>query len=166
VRHHAATFRFERLAPRIEGDFIASRLLRTRYRVCVSPGYLAEAPRLVTPSDLSAHRCLVSALPEFRSRWKFQDDSGDTTEISVTGDLATTNAIALRDCAIAAMGPALLADWLVDADLRSGRLVDVFPGYRVTATNFDTGVWIVYPSREWLPKKVRTTIDFFRNHLA
>ena len=31
----------------------------------------------------------------------------------------------------------LLADWLVDADLAAGRLVDLFPQHDVTAANFD-----------------------------
>lgn len=155
-----------RLAPRVEGDVVAARLLATRYHVCASPGYLRGAPPLRAPADLAAHRCLVSALPDYRSRWRFRAADGRVAEVSVTGDLATTNALALRDCALAGMGPALLADWLVGADLAAGRLVDPFPDLRATATEFETGAWIVYPSRAWLPAKVRATIAFLRGHLT
>jgi DNA-binding transcriptional LysR family regulator len=155
-----------RLAPRIEGDFVAARLFRTRYRVCASPEYLAASPPLVAPPDLEAHRCLLSALPEYRSRWRFRAPDGTLSEVPVAGDLATTNALALRDCARAGMGPALLADWLVGADLAGGRLVDPFPGLEVTATDFETSAWLVYPSRSWLPAKVRAVIDLLRAKAA
>jgi DNA-binding transcriptional LysR family regulator len=65
------------------------------------------------------------------------------------------NALALRACALANMGPVLLADWLIDEDVAQGRLIDLFPTYAVTATDFDTAVWLLYASRAHLPKKVR-----------
>jgi len=63
-------------------------------------------------------------------------------------------------------GPALLPDWLIAGDLASGQLVDLFPTYRVAATDFKTAVWLLYPSRSHLPSKVRVTIDFLKQHYA
>lgn len=155
-----------RLAPRVEQDYVAARLLRTRYRVVVSPGYLRHAPALRLPTDLSAHRCLLSALPDYRSRWRFRAPDGTIAEIAVDGDVVTTNALALRDCALAGSGPALLADWLIGDDLAAGRLVDPFPDRQATATDFDTSVWLVYPSRAWVPAKVRAAITVIRDGLS
>lgn len=64
-------------------------------------------------------------------------------------------AIALQQCAMAGMGLALLPHWLIDEDLRAGKLVNVFPDYELTATDFSTAVWLVYPSRAYVPLKVR-----------
>ena len=64
------------------------------------------------------------------------------------------------------LGPALLNDWMVDQELANGQLVDVFPRYAVTATTFDTAAWLVYPSRSYLPGKVRAMIDFLRANLT
>lgn len=153
-----------RLAPRVEGDFIAARLLATRYHVCAAPGYLAAQP-LARPGDLGRHRCLLSALPEYRSRWRFRAADGQVQDVAVAGDLFTTNAVALRQCVLAGMGPALLPDWLIGPDLAAGRLVDPFPAMRATATDFETAAWLVYPSRDWLPNKVRATIAFLRSEL-
>lgn len=63
------------------------------------------------------------------------------------------------------LGPALLADWLIGSDLARGDLVDVFPAYDCTATEFDTAAWVLYPSRSFLPRKVRVAIDFLREKL-
>jgi len=60
----------------------------------------------------------------------------------------------------------LLNDWMVDQELANGQLVDVFPRYAVTATTFDTAAWLVYPSRSYLPGKVRAMIDFLRANLT
>ncbi len=77
-----------------------------------------------------------------------------------------SNALALRDCARAGLGPALLPDWLIDEDLAGRTLVDLFPDWQVTATTFDTAAYVLYPNRAFLPVKVRRTIDFLRRHLV
>ncbi|MDD7909851.1 LysR substrate-binding domain-containing protein [Pseudovibrio exalbescens] len=63
------------------------------------------------------------------------------------------------------MGPALLADWLVDGDLKSGSLVRLFEDHEVTATEFDTAAYALYPSRAYLPAKTRAVLDFLKAHL-
>jgi DNA-binding transcriptional LysR family regulator len=63
------------------------------------------------------------------------------------------------------MGPTLIGQWNIDSDLADGRLIDLFPEYSVTATDFDTAAWIIYPSRSYLPAKVRAFIDFVRERL-
>ncbi len=155
-----------RLGASVSGDVVCAKLTDTRYRVCASPDYLAAAPALRRPADLGAHPCLLFALPDFRDRWRFRDRAGVTQEVAVTGNLVMSNALALRDAARAGLGPALLADWLVDADIAAGRLVDVFPAFAAAATSFDTAAWLVYPSRAYLPNKVRVTIDFLRERLS
>lgn len=82
------------------------------------------------------------------------------------GDVTILNALALRARALAGMGPVLLANWLIDEDIKEGRLVDLFPDYRVTATDFDTAIWLLYPSRAHLPNKVRVMIDFLKQRMG
>jgi DNA-binding transcriptional LysR family regulator len=153
-----------RLGPNFDSSLVGVKLCDTRYRVCASRGYLKNCKPLRQPQDLAAHRCLLFALPEFRTRWLFRDKRGEVTQVAVDGDLVVSNALALRDCALAGMGPCLLANWLIDEDLAAGRLVDLFPAYRVTATDFETAAWLLYPSRTYLPNKVRATIDFLKGH--
>ena len=37
---------------------------------------------------------------------------------------------------------------------------------REAATMFDTAAWLVYPSRAFVPRKVRAMVDFLRVRLA
>jgi len=155
-----------RLAPAPEGELISTRLLRTRYRVAASPAYVGEHGPVRDPRDLAQHDCLRFALPGFRSRWLFRRAGEADFAVPVDGRLLISGALALRQAARDGLGPALLADWLIARDLASGRLVDLFPGFECAATAFDTGAWALYPSRAFLPRKVRATIDFLRAHLA
>ncbi len=160
-----------RLGLRPTGDLIAARLMETRYRVCASPDYLKSSPPLHEPADLAAHRCLLMPLSGFSSAWRFMEAGfgpGQNRQYSVAvhGDIFISNALALRDITVAGLGPALLVDWLVRDHLASKELVDLFPQYRVTPTQFHSGVWLVYPSRSFLAQKVRVAFDFFRQHLG
>jgi DNA-binding transcriptional LysR family regulator len=154
-----------RLAPSIDNDVICSKLIDTHYRVCASPDYLSTASPLSAPEDLSAHDALLFSLKDFRTRWIFRDRAGETTDISINGHITMTTALAIRDAMLAGLGPALLPNWLVDDDIAQGRCVQLFPDYDVTATTFETAAWFIYPSRQFLPNKVRVTVDFLRQHI-
>ncbi len=151
-----------RLGPSVTGDVVCAKLRDTRYRVCASPAYLDRSPELRCPSDLEDHSSLLFSLDDYRTRWIFRDEEGRTNEVPVHGQIVISSALGLREAALAGLGPVLLADWLIDNDIGAGRLVDLFPTYDVTATSFETAAWIVYPSRSFLPRRVRAVIDFFR----
>lgn len=151
-----------RLAPVIEGDVVASKLMDTIYHVVASPDYLASHTPLSHPGDLAAHRVLLFDLRAYRSRWLFRDAGGAIESVAIDGDIVLSPAGSLRAAALAGLGPALLPDWLIDDDLAKGLLVDVFPQHRAAATTFDTAAWLIYPSRSYVPGKVRAMIDFLR----
>ncbi|MCC5652805.1 LysR family transcriptional regulator [Nostoc sp. XA013] len=151
-----------RLGPNIQIGVTCVKLFNTRYRVCVSPAYLEREKYLHVPDDLRVHKCLLFTLPNFRSRWLFRDSNGTVSEVPIEGDIVISNALGLRDCALAGMGPALLANWLIDEDIAQGKLIDLFANYHVTATDFETAAWLLYPSKTYLPNKVRVMINFLK----
>ncbi|MFD1254261.1 HTH-type transcriptional regulator DmlR [Devosia equisanguinis] len=155
-----------RLAPMIDGDYVVSKLMDTRYRVVAAPDYLRRAPRLEQPEDLAHHRAILFPYRDYRSRWIFRDAAGTLTEQAVEGDLVLSPAGAIRDAALAGLGPALLPDWLISEDIEQGLLQTCIGGWDVTATRFDTAAWLIYPSRSFLPAKVRAMIEFLRRSMA
>ncbi len=151
-----------RLGRPVDSTLIAQRLMKTRYFVCASPKYLEKSPCMGSPSDLSSHNCLRFPIAGYRSSFRFRSKKGHVTEVAITGKSIISSASALKECTLNGMGVALLPDWLVSEDFKKGSLVNVFPDHQVTATDFETAAWLVYPSRAYVPLKVRAFIDFLK----
>ncbi len=152
-----------RLGPRPAGDWITARLARTAMRVLASPDYLRSSPAIAVPQDIARHTCLIGIL-QSRAAWTFRRQDREET-VSVAGAIATSNTLVLKRCALDGLGVAVLADWLVDEEVIKGRLELVLPGWEVAVRGFDAGVWIVYPSRRFLPVKTRAFIDHLKRHV-
>jgi DNA-binding transcriptional LysR family regulator len=157
-----------RQSPSIDESLIGLRLGPMRFRVCASPGYLMDHGRPEIPAELSHRDCLRIALPGFNSAWSFRrrgDTNAEVEVVPIGGWLLASSSMSLLASAVDGLGPVLLADWLVEADVQAGRLVVLFPEYEVTSTHFDNAVWLLYASREHLPRRVRMVVDFLRTEL-
>ena len=154
-----------RLGQPTDSTLIMQKLMETRYSVCASPDYLQQYGQPQIPKDIESHNCLLFPLIGFKTRWIFKHKTGNVQEIPVRGNTIISNAIALQQCAISGMGLTLLPHWLIDEDINTGKLVRLFPDYQVTATNFNTAAWLLYPSRAYIPLKVRVFVEELRKHL-
>ena len=155
-----------RLGQLKDSTLIGQRLIATKYAVCASPDYLKQQGQLYKPEDITQHNCLLFPFPGFNSHWLFRNRQNEITKIPVKGRTVISNAIGLQQCAIAGMGLALLPHWLINDDLDSGALIKVLPSYDVTATDFQTSAWLVYPSRSYLPLKVKVFMDFLKRNMV
>ncbi len=153
-----------RLGPRPEtGAMVAAKLFDTPYRVVASPDYLARAGWPESPAELARHDGLMFRLPAFRNPWHFRSArGGETLDAMPRRALTISNALALRRAALAGMGVALMADWTVADDLKSGELLNLFPNYEVSAGQFDSAAWIVYLSKAYVPMRLRAFIDHLK----
>jgi DNA-binding transcriptional LysR family regulator len=155
-----------RLGATPDTSLIGLPLRRVRYRVVASEAYLRLHGRPRVPADLAHCDCLRFPLPGFKTEWQFRGRDGPIESVAVHGWLVLSTALALHRAALDGLGPTLLPDWQVGADLAAGRLVDLFPAHEATATRFDSGVWLLYPSRAYVPGRVRAVVDFLKATLA
>jgi len=145
-----------------ESSLIAHRLCDMVNVVCASPDYLRKRGRPKTPADLEHHDCLHYPLPGYGPKWRFRQGNGAILEVPIHARVAAANGMALRQCAVAGMGILMLPRWNVAAELRSGALLDVLPEHQVTGSEFGLGAWMLYPSRSYLPRKVRAFADYLK----
>jgi len=147
-----------------DSTLIALPLLKVRYRVVASPMWVTARggpPRTV--AEMENCDCVTFSMPGFRDRWFFRGaEGGAKTAVTVKPRVLLTNGLALRECALAGLGASLLPDWLIGDDIAEGRLVDLYPQHEVAVVDAPTGAWLVYPSRSYVPAKVRAFIDFMR----
>lgn len=139
-----------------DSSLIARRLAPVRRILCASPDYIAANGAPMTIADLQSHHCLPS---QNGDPWKLVGPSGGFV-VRPEGALITNSSEVVREAAIAGIGIALRSTWDVGEELRTGRLVRVLP--EVEGSHNIT-VSAVYPSRHFLPSKVRVFIDYLVN---
>ncbi len=144
-----------RIADLTDSSLVARRLAPVHRVLCATPAYLAQAgmPRAFT--DLADHVLLAT---HGQDPWRLQGPDGPVTQ-RVHSPLRTNSNEVVREAVLAGVGIALRSTWDVGPELSSGALQVVLPAYRASHR---VGVFAVYPSRRFLPQKVRVFID----HLA
>lgn len=148
-----------------DSSLIASKLLETQYRLVASPDYITKHDSIEKLDSIACHELLVFDIPQFRSNWTFQKKGHKPKDIAVNSRYIISNALSLRALTLQGAGIGILANWLVDNDIRDGKLIHLFPEHIVTINNYDRAIHLVTPSRSYLPKRTRVFIDFLKNHL-
>jgi len=154
-----------RLNKTADTRFIRTRVRQSKYYVCAAPSYLNQHKKITNPKDIKDHQLIVFDLPGYRSQWHFISRKNEKSHIEIDGQLTLSNALAIKECTLQGMGISLLADWLVADDIAKGNLINIYPEFQVSADNFDTAIWIIYPERAFLPSKTRVTIDYIRKSI-
>ncbi|MFM0211244.1 LysR family transcriptional regulator [Paraburkholderia sediminicola] len=139
-------------------SLVARRLINSHAVPVAAPAYLAAAGYPATPADLAQHRMIAAPLDTSPQTCVFSNSS-DGREESITLDPSFTvnSMIMQKQAALGAMGIALLPLEMVSDELRAGTLVQILNEY--TVLNGDVAVSLVYPSREFVPRKIREFID-------
>ncbi|PHR93684.1 MAG: LysR family transcriptional regulator [Robiginitomaculum sp.] len=155
-----------RFGKRPTGNFISTRLKPRRFHTCASPNFIQKHGRPSQPKDLANLDCIVFRIPGHSAVWKFRDKNQQLTEVPITGKLTTLHGTTMTAAALAGVGIAMLPDWLCAQEVKNKSLIDIFPGFVCTGTEFDTSAWLMYPSRQYLPLKVKKFIDFLKHELG
>lgn len=148
-----------------DSDLIAQPLGTVFPVVCAAPLYLKRHGIPESPADLQAHRCLHLVDPAFMDTWHFLDDKAPNAvneHVIIPRETFTVNvAEAMSSAAEAGMGICLLPDYVAATALRRGSLVRLLPHFRLQQKT----LYALYPSRRFLDAKVRTWVEFLRQHL-
>lgn len=154
-----------RMGARMDGPYVAAKLMPTRYRIVASPARAAALDPVGGPGDLAGCEAIVFPYRGFGAKWTCRPASGTGKAVSVpVRDVLTiSNALAARRAALDGLGVALLADWLIGDDLSSGDLVDLLPDHEAAAADFDTAVWLLWPEQAHVPARTRAMIDHLKS---
>lgn len=138
-----------------DSRLVARRIAQTRRILVASPDYLARrgAPR--TPGELIEHDCLHYTLFRDTPTWEFHRER-EPLRVPVRGRLKANYGVPLVDAAVHGRGILQTATFAVAEELASGRLVEVMPDWSL----LPIGIYAVYPSRDYRPRKVEAFIDF------
>ncbi|MFN3955357.1 MAG: LysR family transcriptional regulator [Pararhodobacter sp.] len=130
-------------------------------RVMVAaPGYLRAHGLPVTPDDLGNFCCLSYSDGAQAEVWELARGPGRRNHVA-RGAFSANNGDFLARLALAGEGIALLPRFIVEEDLRAGRLESVLDDWSAPE------IWLTlyYPPYERLPLRVATFSDFFEQHV-
>lgn len=114
-------------APPDSTAFVAQPVFDMYRIVVAAPKWLRKHGTPRTPEQLGRQVCLLQVTPAgVPIRWHLVR-SGDEHMLEPRGQLRTNAPSALRDMALAGLGPAYLPSWLVDEDIAEGRLKHLVP---------------------------------------
>ncbi|MFR0690429.1 LysR family transcriptional regulator [Enterobacterales bacterium AE_CKDN230030158-1A_HGKHYDSX7] len=155
-----------RLGATLVSDDIISRPIGQFDRWLVaSPEYLQRAGTPEHPLELMEHACLRFDYGGAHSTWTCSDGQ-ETWALNVQGRLQSNNADVLRETALAGGGIALLSDWLVAEEVRSGRLLRLLPGYRAYPGSTVGSINALYPPSLRESSRIRVFVAFLEEILA
>ena len=148
-------------ARRVTSQSLVSRhLTATDLYTCAAPGYLAEHGTPAHPSELANHRYLAFRTEHGSDELVFHAADGTPITVHPKHSFLTNNIGMVRESTLAGMGIATLSAYLIDDDIRAGRLQRVLPEYHLPDREFR----IVYSSRKFLSLKVKAFIDLAVEH--
>ncbi|RQR35860.1 MULTISPECIES: LysR family transcriptional regulator [unclassified Burkholderia] len=140
-------------------EVVARQLATFQRYVVASHDYLDAHGTPATPGELVDHACVRFHFGGDQQAWSFADAHG-TTRVLVAGRLKSNHSEVLREAVLDGAGIALLPDWLVDADVQSGRLRRLFETYDVTPDAARSVVTALYLPNQRGSKRVTAFIDF------
>ncbi|MEX3955274.1 LysR family transcriptional regulator [Trinickia sp. EG282A] len=147
-----------------DSGLVARKLEDADMVVVATPAYLQRAGVPKTVGDLVAHECIQFEVPSSGRNlaWTFDNPSGDG-EVLTKGAYVTSGD-ALAGVTLARSGAGLFQTYrfVVEEDLRAGRLVEVLHdrGHRTRP------FILLYPHGRYLSSRVRVFVDFLVERLA
>lgn len=126
--------------------------------LCAAPAYLERKGAPQAPEDLMSdgHNCLLLRYPRSPEYFWVLDTADGPRKMEVAGRYDADSADVLIDWALAGHGIANIARFVIEDELRAGRLVEVLP-----ATPPRPGIFgCLYPHRRLQDPKIRRFVEF------
>ncbi len=146
-----------------DSSLIARKLKNVSYSLVATPEFLASKREILTPNDITQYSLISFTYQGFSKQWTFKKDSKEY-RINIQPKLTISNAAAIKECVKNNFGIAMLADWTIKNDIQSGSLVSVLPDWSVSGNDENTSIWLIQPSRNFIPDKVQVFKEFLLKH--
>jgi LysR family transcriptional regulator for bpeEF and oprC len=139
-----------------DSTLVARRVDQQDLVLCAAPDYLAAhgTPRRL--EELSAHASIVFRLPTSgRDRpWQFRQ-RGQAVELVPKPSVRVNETEGLAEAALLGLGLVQVPDYVVQADLARGALVELVPSCRPEPMP----IHLVYPAARLVPARVRAALE-------
>ncbi|WP_370678597.1 LysR substrate-binding domain-containing protein [Comamonas sp. GB3 AK4-5] len=151
-----------RFPPLEDSDLVMKTLGESTQFLVASPQLVAAMGGMPQLADLAQWPSLGDGQLQRSESWLLQGPQAATAEVHHQPRMVCEDRIALLQAALHGVGVVQLPAMMILEELRSGRLVDVMPGWKPRAGI----VHAVFPSRRGLLPSVRLLLDFLGAEFA
>jgi len=142
-------------------DLVARKLAVLPRVLVASPRYLRTKGRPKSPEDLRAHN-YVRNTARRQENVQVLTRGAERVELALESGLLVNNVFAVKDLLLAHAGVGQASRCFVDAELASGRLVEVLKDWSVASST----LYVVYPSRTLKTRRVNALVEFLAARLV
>jgi len=146
-----------RISSQLEDDMVAVKIGELSTPIYGSPAYFSAHGRPRIPEDLDQHTVILHSRMDEAGCWPLLID-GDIQRQPEMWKMAINHYPLIRDAAVEGRGLARLPTYLVEKDLRAGRLDAVLTEFLPPSQP----IYLVYDYQGVLPLKNRKFIDFVK----
>lgn len=141
---------------------LIAKRIGTVQRICVaSPRYLEGRITPRRPEDLRDHECIVYSRLATGNRWIFESSEGPVA-IEVSGRYRADNSEAVREGVLTGLGIAVIPAFAFVDQVSTGKVHVLLKQFEPKRLPMNA----VYPSRRFVPLKVRAMIDHLAHEFA
>ncbi|MEZ5817714.1 MAG: LysR family transcriptional regulator [Hyphomicrobiaceae bacterium] len=141
-------------------SLVARKIGMVRRLTVASPAYLKAKGTPRTPEELKRHDCIVYTRLATGNRWHFESIDGPLSVI-VSGRFRVDNSEAVREGVLAGLGIAVIPAFAFSDEITRGAVKVLLKTYEPKLLPLNA----VYPSRRYVPLRVRAMIDFLAHEL-
>ncbi|MBG6029630.1 LysR family transcriptional regulator [Proteus hauseri] len=139
----------------------ARPLLSSYRKIVASPKYLERQGTPKSVEDLRQHTCLTFTEPTSLNTWPLEIN--DNELITVTEGISSNSGETLRQLCVNGEGIACLSDFMLDKDIRDGKLVELFND---KLQQIPLPFHAVYYSDRVVSQRIRVFIDSLTQYLS
>jgi DNA-binding transcriptional LysR family regulator len=150
-----------RVARELDPHDVARKLASSRSAIVAAPEYLARHGRPTHPADLQGHECLTYTGATTGAKWQFLV-SDRIQSVPVGGRIQANNGDALTQAVTRGLGIAYLPEFIVEAHLQTGQLVEILSDFATPGL----GIYAVLSGNRHIPQRIRLLVDFLGKKLA
>ena len=151
-----------RVAPALDGRYVARLLADAPLGVFASPAYLREHGRPKRPADLAHHRFLAFVEPRPMDTLVFER-KGRQVSVDVKPVALANTGSHLFEMAMSGLGVTGGPGFLMRRAVASGALEPLLEDWQLLP---HAKLWVLYPHRRFLPAKVRLFVELLRETAA
>jgi DNA-binding transcriptional LysR family regulator len=140
-------------------SLVARKLWDTSIITAAAPEYLKRYGRPASPQDMrgSGHVLIDFRNPETSRPFEWEFHRGrKIVQVPTRGHLTVSDIVTLHNLCLSGYGIAQVMEFAVSGLIAEGSLIDLFPDW----PDERFPMYALYPSRNYLPAKTRTFLEF------